>query len=595
MPRSVRPWLLLAPALSLLVAMSECSPAVVQGYVSIEGVREPHTPGTPGVIPHPKLVDLHGPDVDLNRVHYVRTFMSGIERSVVPTEVVIILIPGFLGGATTFDPVARDLVEAGQGRIEVWAIDRRPNQLEDRLGARHARRGAELGNLDAVVEAAQHYFPETPQNDIDRDGVVDPQLPLPTDAGSRLPIIFSQDDVRSFMAHWGVDLFMRDWRRLVKKARERVGDDGLVILGGHSQGTGWATRFAAYDFSPDGEVEPGYRLIDGLILFEGGGVGPPSATLPTPAEYLARIADLETPDEMDPGEDDVFLQDFSINFGPASITVFTLQELGPIGEVAAVAGFFDPDGPNDGGPAIAQRTTVLSNFPLFILFGTPMTNQMAVAAFVDDDYQPFALFNAHLGFSDDGFNQLVDLGFGEVYVAQPPASGALRRWKDYDDPTLPVCPPRARDENAIQGTGCAIDLVSDATDRETTPVANFARSQFEVNNGFEWYFLAGRLSLDFAFGNDSSSLGDESLLAITQNAHVDVPVLGIGGSQGLTPSPASFAGYFGSIATPAGDKKAFIIPAHGHLDPLLAADNEAVDLILDFVQAIQSGASPIFP
>jgi len=34
-------------------------------------------------------------------------------------EVVIILIPGFLGGATTFDPLARDLAQESNGRISV--------------------------------------------------------------------------------------------------------------------------------------------------------------------------------------------------------------------------------------------------------------------------------------------------------------------------------------------------------------------------------------------------------------------------------------------------------------------------------------------
>ena len=116
-----------------------------------------------------------------------------------------------------------------------------------------------------------------------------------------------------------------------------------------------------------------------------------------------------------------------------------------------------------------------------------------------------------------------------------------------------------------------------------------------MNNGFEWYFLSGRVSLDFSYGNDSSSLGDESLLAITQNANVDIPVLGIGGTNGLARSEASFDTYFGSIATPAGDKQAFILPGYAHVDPLVADQNEALPLILDFMDQIRSGASPVFP
>jgi pimeloyl-ACP methyl ester carboxylesterase len=69
-------------------------------------------------------------------------------------EVVIILIPGFLGGATTFDPLARDLAFQSNGRISVWAVDRRPNQLEDPLGGNQARDGAQDGDLDAIFEGA---------------------------------------------------------------------------------------------------------------------------------------------------------------------------------------------------------------------------------------------------------------------------------------------------------------------------------------------------------------------------------------------------------------------------------------------------------
>jgi pimeloyl-ACP methyl ester carboxylesterase len=76
------------------------------------------------------------------------------------------------------------------------------------------------------------------------------------------------------MAHWGIDLYMRDWKLLVDKARPLVGEDGVVLLGGHSQGTTWASIFAAYDFDPTADVDPGHAHVGGLILLEGGGVRP---------------------------------------------------------------------------------------------------------------------------------------------------------------------------------------------------------------------------------------------------------------------------------------------------------------------------------
>jgi hypothetical protein len=137
--------------------------------------------------------------------------------------------------------------------------------------------------------------------------------------------------------------------------------------------------------------------------------------------------------------------------------------------------------------------------------------------------------------------------------------------------------------------GCAFNFAANPVDDEVTDLFTFLRTQYEVNNGFEWYFLDGRVSLDFQYGNDSSSLGDESLLAITQTANVDIPVLGIGGNNGLAPSVASFATYFGSIATGADDKVACILPGYAHVDPLSAADNLSVPLVLDMVDAIENG------
>jgi hypothetical protein len=107
------------------------------------------------------------------------------------------MIPGFLGGATTYDPLARDLVRRFNGNLEIWAVDRRPNQLEDRLGAAHAIAGATdpecLASPPApecaIFEGAQFYYPDFDADplgdfpgpgdlDLDLDGVFDDPLPL---------------------------------------------------------------------------------------------------------------------------------------------------------------------------------------------------------------------------------------------------------------------------------------------------------------------------------------------------------------------------------------------------------------------------------
>jgi hypothetical protein len=603
--------LLLLPLLGLVAGTGWHRPAgrVVQRVVHSAGFVEPHTPGSGAAEEAPAgpgLEALLGAPVDLNRVTTVRTRWQGPGGFAPRPRAILILIPGFLGGATTLDPLARDLVKAFRGKLEVWAVDRRPNLLEDRLGSLHASAGATEAECAtsppapgcAIFEGAQFYFPDLdarplgdfpgPRDlDVDLDGVKDPQLPLVDRFGvTRGPILFEQDDVR-FMAHWGLDTYFRDWKRLVLSARRHVTPGGVVLLGGHSQGTGWSTLFAAYDFDPDPRrVVAGHRLIDGLVLLEGGGAGAGSATKPSLAEYQATVAALETN-----GGPDVFLTSL--------MGFIELLPLGQVGEVASLGAFYQPDE-----PAVSQRTTIFGSGVISSLLGAPATNRAAVGFFLDDDFSSFAAFRASLGFSDDGPNFFSTLLGAPFYQAL--ANDSLRTWKEFDDPTLPTCPPNTEDVSP----GCALldnGPPSDPTDpnaspqvngpeREVTSVDSFAKTQFGKLNGFEWYFSSGRPNLDFAYGRDSSALvaehlavdpGDEGPLVITQNARVNVPVIAIGGANGLTPEERSFASYLGSIATPAKWKEVHVIPGYAHLDVVSAEENEAVPLVADFIARVQ--------
>jgi hypothetical protein len=65
-----------------------------------------------------------------------------------------------------------------------------------------------------------------------------------------------------------------------------------------------------------------------------------------------------------------------------------------------------------------------------------------------------------------------------------------------------------------------------------------------------------------------------------------VPVLCIGGSDGLAPTEASFADYLGSIATPPADKQIFIAEGYAHLDVLTAKHNIAVPYIVSWMSQL---------
>jgi pimeloyl-ACP methyl ester carboxylesterase len=584
-------------------------PSPTQQVIFMPGLVEPHTPGSGApeeLATAPVIETLLGADPDLNQVSYVRTSITPASSN--PPRVIAIMIPGFLGGATTYDPLARDLVRRFNGNLEIWAVDRRPNQLEDRLGAEHAIAGATdpecLASPPApecaIFEGVQFYYPDLDKDpfgdfpgpgdlDLDLDGVFDDQLPLVDGFGaSRGPALMAQDDVR-FMAWWGLDTYFRDWKLLVEAARATVGPDGLVLLGGHSQGTTWASTFAAYDFDPDPNVVvAGHSLVDGLILMEGGGVGAGSATKPTLAQYQSSVANFATP-----GGPDVFLSGFS---------GIPLQDLGTSGEVAAIAAYYQPTE-----RAIIQRTPVFGDGLPSQVLSAPATNRAIAGMFLDDDFSSTGAFRVSMGFTDNGNNFYQKVaGFFSIpfYIARPAPGGALRQWKEYDDPTLPTCPPNVFDVSpgcALLDNGPPSDPGNtprvNGMEREVTPMDNFLFTQFGKGNGFEWYFSSARPGLDFSYGRDSSTLvaehlatvdpGDEGPLVITQNAGVDVPVICIGGSNGLTPEPKSFDTYLASIATPEADQEVYILEGYAHLDPLTAANNGAVPLLEDWINRVQ--------
>ena len=187
------------------------SPREVEtSYASLPGYGVPGTPAA------------------LNRTFYLR-YHAGLKA-----DTILVLMPGIFGGATSFDILARQLVAAQPG-LEVWAIDRRANALED-----HSALRASLRENDPNI--AYRYY-------IEGAG---------TDVGFR-PL--SENEVR-FMRRWGLVAHLNDLHEVVRRARAQA---DTVILGGHSLGASLVSFYAAYRFGD----ELGDDTIDGLLLLDG--------------------------------------------------------------------------------------------------------------------------------------------------------------------------------------------------------------------------------------------------------------------------------------------------------------------------------------
>jgi pimeloyl-ACP methyl ester carboxylesterase len=140
----------------------------------------------------------------------------------------------------------------------VWAVDRRSNLLEDTsifIG----------GDPD---KAFDHY------------------LRFQTVDGRRFHPVNGQD--LPFTRRWGLDLALRDLRRVILTARAEGARK--VILGGHSLGASTAVAYSTWDFAG----RRGFEDIDGLVLIDGGLKG--TFTSPTFEEVKQRHQELQTSD-----------------------------------------------------------------------------------------------------------------------------------------------------------------------------------------------------------------------------------------------------------------------------------------------------------
>jgi hypothetical protein len=189
--------------LTLLASLALCGPAAaIDRYVPMKGVPAA------------------GP-AKYERVFVQQLGARGAER-------VLVLIPGFFGGAGSITPVARDIVRRVDD-LQVWIVDRRENAFEDTSGF---RRGD-------PAEAQDYYLGRFAYRGV---------------RGQAVP----------YVGRWGLRVALGDLRRVVLRAR--AGGRREVILGGHSLGASTNAAYASWDFGG----RPGHRDIAGMVLIDGG-------------------------------------------------------------------------------------------------------------------------------------------------------------------------------------------------------------------------------------------------------------------------------------------------------------------------------------
>jgi pimeloyl-ACP methyl ester carboxylesterase len=494
---------------------------ITETTISVPGGIPPANPSTGTATPP-----------DLNR-SYAEAYQLA---SVTDQEVtrVVILVPGFQGGAGDFRYLAQRLIERTNGRTVVWAVDRRSNALEDQTGLDAAEAGR-----DPDI-AKDYYFHQMSIDGKTFAGFLDSSA--------------NSTDI-SFTSEWGLKTHIEDIDALITEADRRY--PGVpIFLGGHSLGGSIVPIYAAWDFGG----RAGFERLSGLILLEGTPQPAAAGAIPDQTEY-------ETTGFSGAIGEATSLQ--SLRTGdPLSSIPFVGRDLFVTSEILGMRASQRLGQPT----ALNPDADVNKDFS-WLLFGfTPKaTNRAALAFGYDKHFEPLAF-------------TCVSLGEAVGPVGPNPHAALFASVLGFDESGL-LAPSDPR---------TTYDWQPSSPDHPApTDLDTFAEALFAGPSDFiEWYFPAG-LTLDVGIvnGMNVQASGDWRNdvygLAVTENGRVDVPVFAVAGGDGLVVDAANFGPYRDSIsptlrngsarsATPAGFE-AFTEPGYAHLDVLTAADSGAAD------------------
>ncbi|HYB97692.1 MAG TPA: hypothetical protein VEC57_01020 [Candidatus Limnocylindrales bacterium] len=588
--------------------------------VSIPSSADPaHTPdGTPAnaVEVGGSLYRQFGSTIfNLNNASYVRYFAPGAGDP----DAVLVLVPGFAGGAHSLKIVAEKMVAkaAADGNIvlEVWAFDRRTDQLEDDAGAHFA----ELE--DDPQLALDWYFGQ--------------ELGLTLDDRLSRRAVFHEGQDIPFIANFTYNMFIHDIDAVIDAARALPSSPN-VFLGGHSLGTLFSARYAATDLDPGVPVVPGYEKVDGLVLFEGNGdslpLGPPSddaldfviAKADGGLYHAIRTGAASCYDGTPCPNGDSDCAALPLAAGALTnkcvppVDAFAGGVISPqihaVGDAVSLQGRRHPDSLSIAQVDYGSGSAVELVPGLALLDLLPAGSAEAtVGFFLDDDYSPEVSFMSSMGFSDNGPN----LNFGTFLLAAASTTDPYRYWKGIDWPMPPLAVP----DNGAPGSTFDVNGQEKEISRMESVLTMVRTGDRNIG---DWYFASSGLGVTaelivgtggFTGGLDSSALsvgrGRPDIENLTEGADIDIPVIAFGGSNGISPTMAAWEPFALSIAPctaascsggprvvmtdaidtiyggVAGGFEAYVSEGYAHIDVVSAEDdpshNQVYDPLLAFL------------
>ncbi len=439
---------------------------------------------------------------------------------------VLIAQPGIFEGASAFMNVGANLVtraleETGR-HIELWAVDRRSNCLEDLDGFRLARRTGDLHDL------VDYYYRGTPYDGHRFAGFLDPVK----DA--------------AWLGHVGMRQTIDDFNAVITRG---IPDPAVrrakVYCGGHSLGGFITGAYATADFdgNPATTADAGYEQCAGFF-----GLDTLVTNKPMTALLGLDLGDLgpELNEQLKAGSAWHFIS------VPGVIDPELMGLLSGLGAAADRA----PDRESDLVSYLPADPAVQFAYRLYhsrswwealtapSLRNTRYTNAALFGVFTDDNSMPLSIVQASSGFFGGGPVADKAFPFGTLggTLAIPTGQsawfrrGPLYRWIDYDQlGTVPL-------------NGSGVPYTSPA--KEVTDIRDLARSFAALPMNFVEFYFPTQLAVDAALGT-RDSVHPEGLTAR--------PIVDIIAGDGPN---------LGGASTPPGSP---VAAGYNHLDVLTAA------------------------
>ncbi len=546
----------------------------------------------------PLSIDNGEPPPECDYIRFLRFRLHDNSRTyndAQDADAVLLMIPGMLGGANSFEYIGRQVVYAAKENhgleFEVWAMDRRNNCLEDTYIADLIEEGLKHGTIgaDEAVQMANDYYY------------------YGKEVGGQIFQYWRKSSDTPYLSEFGLEMDTKDMFKIAETMLpNRQVRKQKLFVGGHAMGGIHTSLFAGWDLDGKSDTleDAGYNNCAGLFGFD---------TFIKPIEemlddYVQTSIGFVPEFFVSMGKDFselVYVRAMrSIRNGSGLISIprilSTMSTTGAninaefmaIMEIAGLLAYYAPDEEH----TAIKELNLSNNFRTLLrtyqsrndnhetnhipsINDFRYTNEALLGILFDDDFTHINFFQASMGFLNGGAvteKKLHEYKDMELFVAidagpdfDQLGEGPLYTWTNYDE----VGKVPGEEHQDIDSTTTFTTM-----DDEVSNIRNFARAMFKGPlNSTEWYFPSRRI-LDIVAA--ACDYGPEYGINNIHSSHMeDLPKIEFIAEDGVTdPSQRQYTGY--------------PITGFNHLDPLFQAANtsshRANDVIIPLIEFVEN-------